>query len=359
MLKSKCLNLSSRLFLSQIRTKSVSTQFIDKKRYFLAGNFILGGPILLTVRNRASKFGVRYSSSSTTYAVDNISPILNYLPTESLREFALWIHSTASLPWWASIVLYTLIIRITIHSPISIYQQHLSYRIANVYTELEGHTWRLKTEMKKKALQNGWSKRKEFIELSKSVSEIKQKMYQRDNCHPMKLCITTTMIMLVFMSQAWAIRELCILPPIPGVSEVTSLELAVGGIGWFKNLMENDKYFILPVITAFLTYSNIKVQYMLYPNLTQSKLWKIIRKSMIIFFPPFTLLVTSQLPTAVIVSWITNNLFTVTQTILFAQPKFRRLIRLPKVENEIDQPLTLLANGLKQKLRLVPKTKSS
>lgn len=142
MWKSKCINLSARLFSSQIKSRE---SVIVKNSYCLVSvnsyfhnncdsggvrnnerieNFI-GGQILSTRRSRrdgnlTSKLNVR--KSSTINAVNQNSALLDYLPTGELRELIIWVHSTTCLPWWASLVLYTFIFRISVQLPISIYQ---------------------------------------------------------------------------------------------------------------------------------------------------------------------------------------------------------------------------------------------
>lgn len=380
MWKSKCINLSARLFSSQIKSRE---SVIVKNSYCLVSvnsyfhnncdsggvrnnerieNFI-GGQILSTRRSRrdgnlTSKLNVR--KSSTINAVNQNSALLDYLPTGELRELIIWVHSTTCLPWWASLVLYTFIFRISVQLPISIYQKHLLYRYANVQSELIGHRWRLKNEMKTNALRNSWSKKKEIRELAKSISEEKRKLYVNYNCHPAKIGITIGTLLLAFMTQVCAIRELCLIPPIPGVSEITSLELTTGGFGWFENLTEQDKSYILPAIATALTFANIKSSNVLYPLSPKStNFLKILRKSTTFIYPAMTLLFTTQLPIAVVIAWMTSNIFSFGELILFAQPKFRRLIKLPKVENELDKPVTKLVNVLGEKLAFTTMKKKS
>ncbi|XP_043483397.1 cytochrome c oxidase assembly protein COX18, mitochondrial-like [Leptopilina heterotoma] len=377
MWKSKCINLSARLLNSQIRSRESvivkkSYCLVSVNRYFnnesVSGgvrNDFIGGQILSCRSRRdgilTSKLNVRHSSTSSTIdAVNQNSALLDYLPTGELRELIIWVQSTTCLPWWASLVLYTFVFRVSVQLPISIYQKHLMYRYANVQSEIVGHRWRLKNEMKTKALKNSWSKKKENRELAKSISEEKRKMYVNYNCHPAKLGITIGTLLLAFMTQVCAIRELCIIPPISGVSEITSLELITGGFGWFENLTEQDQFYILPVIATVLTLVNIKASNILYPlSPHSSNLLKILRKSTTFIYPAVTMLFTTQLPTAVVIAWITSNIFSFGELILFAQPKFRRLIKLPKVENELDKPIMTLANVVREKLAFATMKKKS
>lgn len=139
MLILKCRNLAGSCFMSQVRNKTFSTHSVLGQNRILVnvnyfnGNLgnernsrnLLNGQLgNSTVGISRKEIGVRYSS---TGAIDNVLPILNYLPTELFREFALSIHSFTNLPWWASIVLYTVIIRVTLCFPLSIYQVSFNF----------------------------------------------------------------------------------------------------------------------------------------------------------------------------------------------------------------------------------------
>lgn len=60
----------------------------------------------------------------------------------------------------------------------------------------------------------------------------------------------------------------------------------------------------------------------------------------------------------VVISWMTTNIFSFIETLLFAKPKMRRLVGLPKIDNEIDKPLPTIISGVKKSLGFFQKSKT-
>lgn len=84
----------------------------------------------------------------------------------------------------------------------------------------------------------------------------------RDNCHPFK-----TGLLLWFQIPLWvcysvSLRNLVNKLPVDDVAaEITVLELALGGTGWFHNLIAPDPTFILPVTMGLANLAIVEVSY--------------------------------------------------------------------------------------------------
>ncbi|XP_033213596.1 uncharacterized protein LOC117170704 isoform X2 [Belonocnema kinseyi] len=177
MIKSSFRNAST-IFISRIQCRTVSTLSNGQRRNkveiknqnFLSFNLKNGfenrnrffndsRPILSNFGPERRNFSVRnFSSSSTAETLETVSKYLEGSPVDWFQNLLLWTHSTTGLPWWATILINSVALRICFITPLTIYQMNTAARLENVQAELEGFVWKLKKESERSVQLNKYSK---------------------------------------------------------------------------------------------------------------------------------------------------------------------------------------------------------
>lgn len=68
------------------------------------------------------------------------------VPVSYVQEFVLSIHSYTGLPWWASIILTTVVLRTFVTVPLALYQNYILAKVENLGQEMPGIVEELKKE---------------------------------------------------------------------------------------------------------------------------------------------------------------------------------------------------------------------
>ncbi|XP_043505914.1 cytochrome c oxidase assembly protein COX18, mitochondrial isoform X3 [Polistes fuscatus] len=261
-------------------------------------------------------------------------------------------HLIIDLPWWATIILTTILLRFTISLPIAIYQQNIAAKLSNLRHEMTGITTNLERKMKDDMFQNNWSQEHARRMYILSVRKAWKDLIVRDNCHPMKTVILAYIEIPILIILTFSLRNLCyMLPKGDMYAYENFLQLTTGGFGWITNLAVADSFFILPTLTALINLANIEIFRMLRlqePTLIHKSLTNFLRLVSIVIIPlsPF-------IPSSLCLYWITNSACTLGQKTLLLSPKFRRLTRIPETESELSHPYSFLYEKIKSKTNLV------
>lgn len=152
-----------------------------------------------------------------------------YSPTGIVQSGLEYIHVTFDMPWYVTIALSTIIIRILL-TPLVVIAQRNAAIMRNVMPEMQQVQSRI-TE----ARQMG-----NAIEYAQSNQDL-MKLMKEKNFNPMKNMVTPLAQFPIFLSYYIGIRQMVHAP-------VESLR--TGGIAWFTDLTVADPYYLLPLITC-------------------------------------------------------------------------------------------------------------
>lgn len=155
--------------------------------------------------------------------------LCNMTPVGGLEAMFEWIHVTSGLPWWSTIALATIAVRVAL-LPLMVKIQRNNAKLMNINPDVT----RIMDNLK--AAQSGG----DSVATGKYSQEI-QALFKKNDCHPMKSMGLPLIQMPVMISFFMAIRSMAEVP-VPGLTDE--------GILWFTNLAEKDPYYILPVVSA-------------------------------------------------------------------------------------------------------------
>lgn len=91
-------------------------------------------------------------------------------PVEYLQKLLLTLHDTTGLPWWASIVCTTVLLRTCVTLPLAIYQQYILAKLENLKLEMPDIVKELKRETAMAVKMYNWDERMARITYNRSVS---------------------------------------------------------------------------------------------------------------------------------------------------------------------------------------------
>ncbi|CAK9830503.1 Cytochrome c oxidase assembly protein COX18, mitochondrial [Anthophora retusa] len=261
--------------------------------------------------------------------------------TDALRL----IHYEVGLPWWATIIFSTIIARTFIHLPLSILDHYTRAKRENLQPELKQVAERIKMEVRMEIATNQISPERAAFLSTHAFSQERKELYQRENCHPFKSVAILLLQAPVWISFSVAVRNMSyMLPKRNLITFQDYSELTYGGFGWIQDLTVADNLFVLPVVFALSGLALIEINQVLY-NVDKSKYRKIFtnfsRIVVICFFP-----IMACIPSSLTLYWVTNNFCSVLQSLLLMSPKFRRIVRIPKTDVELQHPYAELYKRL-------------
>ena len=173
-------------------------------------------------------------------AQDSISSLGlgGYSPIGLIQWSLEWIHVNTGLPWWASIIVATVILRSAMF-PLAVRVQANAARFNNIRPETE----KLMAKVKH---HNRFGRKN----LSAMANKKLMDMYSEHNCSPLKMMITPFIQVPIFISFFIAIRRMASVP-------VESMKS--GGALWFTDLTAPDPYYILPFLSCASLLATIEV----------------------------------------------------------------------------------------------------
>ena len=200
-----------------------------------------------------------------------------FSPLTNLLGSGLEFFHAQGLPWWLSIALLTIIVR-TLLFPLTLKQVKSMRAMQDLKPEMD----RLRSKYK----DNRQKQQEELM-----------KLYQERQVNPLGGCLPLLVQMPIFITMFYVIRGFGVEHP----------DFVQGGILWFQNLTEPDKYYILPVLSALtmLAASEITAK-----NLEPQQRWMM--RILPVVFTVFLL----SFPAGLFMYWITSNLVTLVQNYL-------------------------------------------
>lgn len=205
---------------------------------------------------------------------------------QSCLEF---LHVSCGLPWWASIVIGTVCVRLLV-SPLVIMSQRSAATMNNVMPEMQ------KIQLKvTDARMSG-----NILEVAQHTQDL-QKFMKEKNINPLKSAVVPLAQAPIFLSIFMAIRQMVNAP-------VESLE--TGGILWFENLTLSDPYYALPIITSVTLLATIEL------GVDSGRLNASNMQNMRYLFRAFPIVIfpfMMNFPAAMLCYWTTSNFLSLLQ----------------------------------------------
>ncbi|XP_037939101.1 cytochrome c oxidase assembly protein COX18, mitochondrial [Teleopsis dalmanni] len=303
----------------------------------------------------------RYVSSTTDSSfISSIwQSLSNSVPVEYMQHTLITIHDYSGLPWWASIIMSTVVFRTAITLPLTVYQYKITARLETITHEMPPIVKELKKEAVMAMKKFNWTEQHTKIVYNRSIRKQWNKLVVRENCHPAKTLIVLWGQIPLWICQSVALRNIVQMLPDPNSlqAQVAFTELTIGGFGWIPNLTQVDSSYILPVALGLINLSIIQVQSHL-RNKPPGRLQKYATNAFKLFSIGMVP-IACTVPSALCLYWVASSSYGLTQNLLLLSPKIRRGFGIPQTENEIQNPYERLWKmiTLKKDVQIVTPTK--
>lgn len=167
-----------------------------------------------------------------------------------LQDANVQLHDITGLPWWATIITSTILLRGCITLPLALYQNRILAKVERITTvDMLEIAKELKMETGLAIKKFGWDEKTAKVQFMKSMKKQYNNLIVKENCHPAKSFVLILFQLPLWIMQSCALRNMLFLLPDPSniTAQLVCAELTLGGFGWVPNLVESDHSFILPV----------------------------------------------------------------------------------------------------------------
>lgn len=228
------------------------------------------------------------------------------------------IHLQGNLPWWATIVITTVLIRVIVF-PVVIKAQKNMTALNNVLPEYQ----RLQVETLKAASKEETLRSKEELD----------SFIKKNNIHPIYTYAPMFCQGAFFTTMFFALR---------GMANCPVESMKYGGLYWFTDLTVQDPFFLLPIMTSGSLFLNI---YFGADGVDTNAMAKNLRK-FFLFLPLFSLVFMINFPTALNLYWLTTNLIAIMQSRLLRLEPIRKYFGIGKIISWRQDQLPLNQLGI-------------
>ncbi|XP_046651204.1 cytochrome c oxidase assembly protein COX18, mitochondrial-like [Daphnia pulicaria] len=256
------------------------------------------------------------------------------------------VHDYTHLPWWATIVVSTISLRLAITLPLAAYQHIIYARLGNLKPEMDAILKDLKKETDRAVIMYKWDAKKAKLAFHVSAKKQWNLLIQRDNCHQFKATVLLWGQIPLWVCMSVALRNMAMMLPVQTIdAQILYLSLSTGGFGWIPNLTEVDHSLILPVFMALTNLAIIQIQVMskVGPSSRLSNaMMNVLRVFCLVMVP-----VAAYAPADVALYWTVSSVYGLAQNLVLLSPSFRRFSRIPVTRGERPQPYRHIVNQIK------------
>lgn len=310
------------------------------KQPLLSGS---SNPALLRYQNNYRHFSIAASISNLWITISNSTPVAYF--QQGLVTF----HDTTGLPWWATIVLSTILLRSCVTVPLTIYQNKIVARIELIAMEMPDIVKQLKVEAAQAKHLYKWTDKQTKIVFNRSVKKQWTGLIVRENCHPMKTMIVLWGQIPLWIVQSVALRNLINMMPNPNSFEaqLAFTQLSIGGFGWIPNLTVVDASYILPVALGILNLAIVEIQVMskVRPSTKLQRYASNFFRILSVCMVP----IAATVPSGLALYWTTSSAFGLAQNLLLMSPKVKKITGVPVTPSQLDDPYRHLIDMSKER----------
>lgn len=270
------------------------------------------------------------------------------------------VHDTTGLPWWGTILLSTALLRTTVTLPAHVTQHKVAAKRL-----LLGHQMNteilpeLNKAVNRRVAGGKMTKLEAKQEFNKIAKMIHTEKVRGMNCHIFKLTTPIVIQIPVWVMSSVALRNMVTMRyqddwASTNPVEERLIQLATEGPLWCSNLSLPDPTLLLPVIVGgsfalniWISGNRLKTAAGHLPTRAQTVLTGALYTLSLAMVP-----LAAYQPSAVALYWATSGVMAVILNLLLMEPRFRRAVRIPWVEQEPREPYTVLGENARKALRL-------
>ncbi|XP_022175252.1 mitochondrial inner membrane protein COX18 [Myzus persicae] len=274
----------------------------------------------------------------------------NSTPVAYAQQFIISFHEFTGTPWWATIMLSAVALRLVITLPLTIFQHYNNSKVENLSIEFQSTVVEIQKEVVKAVKLNRWPENKAKRVYNKAVKKYWNEMIVKENCHPAKSTIVVWVQLPLWICMSIATRNLTLMLPPSDDAVIRFYELTEGGILWFSNLTAIDSTMCLPLIMCLSNLLIIEVQTQSRnkePTRNQKIIANIFRGLTIIMMP-----LSCFLPSGVTLYWTASSIYGLSQNLFLLSPQVRKCCGIPKTPYNNEHPYKYILHKTKSKLRI-------
>ncbi|XP_058827803.1 cytochrome c oxidase assembly protein COX18, mitochondrial [Topomyia yanbarensis] len=270
-------------------------------------------------------------------------------PVAYMQQGLIAMHDLSGLPWWASIIVSTVLVRSIVTLPLAIYQNKIVARLEKITLEMPAIASELKRETAFAIKKYSWTEQEARIMYTHSLNKQWNNLIIRENCHPAKTLVVLWGQIPLWIIMSVSIRNMVHMLPDPSSvdAQITFAELMLGGFAWIPNLTMVDQSWILPVAMGVINFSIIEIQ-----NASRTKTPSKLQKTFTNLYRILSVLmipVAATVPSCLCLYWVTSSACGLGQNLLLMSPRVKRLVGIPHVPSEIAQPYQHIKTNLADK----------
>lgn len=285
------------------------------------------------------------------------SNVSNSYIVELMQNGLLYFHDTTGLPWWATIVTSTMLLRSLMTLPLTVYQSYILAKVENISLELNELIDELKKETSIAKKVYNLTDKQTILLYKRSLKKQWNSLIVRDNCHPFKASLVMLLQIPIWICMSFALRNLVYMQPISDTAALlTFTELSLGGFGWIPNLTDRDHSLILPVTFGLTNLAIIEIQKMSKirkPSKLYNTITNVIRVFTVVMIP-----VAASVPSCMCLYWTVSSGFGLIQNLALLSPSLRRKLGIPQSPSELQQPYSHIKQEFINRInKFTPKSK--
>ncbi|XP_022107123.1 mitochondrial inner membrane protein COX18-like isoform X2 [Acanthaster planci] len=282
-----------------------------------------------------------YSSTQPTTAYELL---LTSRPVQLSQALLEHCHDLTGLPWWASLVLSTFLLRATLTFPLGIYSQYIRAKVERLQPDIVAmakHAF--VRRFAERARLEGWSEKRAEKAVMGLVKHYSKELFIRDNCHPAKGSILFLVQFPLWLCLSLALRNMSGAFAGNIYQDPASVvpSLSTEGTLWFTDLTMADPIYILPVLVGLFNLCNIEIMALHNNPVSQRQRYitNLLRGLSLVMIP-----IAAQVPTAMTLYWASSAFYGLGQNILLKSPIVRSALNIPFAPSDSETPYRDMAN---------------
>ena len=241
-----------------------------------------------------------------------------------------WVGTTTGLPWWGTIMVTTVALRLLI-TPVMIAGQKNAIRLGNIQPEMKRNMDDIKH----------YKAAGDQMQMQKAVMAT-QKLLRDNNANPFKSIVPILFQFPLMFSFFLALER---------IAKSGSETFAHGGPFWTMDLTVPDPTWILPAVSTLATFAVAELGFKVGTNTqsdpSQTKLMKYVFRG----FMPILAYISTTFPSGVLVYWATTNIYSLLQLMVLQIPIVRKWAKFPKRITHPKNPYEPEGKGIMDTLK--------
>ena len=268
---------------------------------------------------------------------------------QTVEKYLTNVHDFTGLPWWTSIILSTIVLRILVMTPLYIMQVKNNIRYYMFLPLFKEVYDKLSEEVNEAAVEKKWDQKTARQQFFSNLYRHRKNMYKKYNVPGIgKRYLLPFVQIPVWFSMSISLRHMTFSLPINLIptpsQDAIALQFSQEGCLWFSNLCAIDSFYILPILLSIINLSIIEI----YRGDAKSKLQGL-QKFLVYATRGFAILlipVAMQMPSGVVLYWLCSSMYGATQALMFRSHRIRKFFKIPISTNDSKTPYRDLLNRL-------------